>query len=379
MRRGLAVVLLGAAASVGSTAQPPRDKDGALLKAVAPPAGQSRVRVPLAEGPMKAIQLRVQVPHPRKKGEATDATAGLDTLNRCVVTTKMLETWGYPTPAGKTFVLPELLVVAHQLAPKPAGKGTDVLVRVQNLKFDVLDAAPDGGGQILGADMLLFLPDLVRATAGRPPETRFHFPEKFLDLTVPPAAVRWPGTGEDLPAAAEPEAKADPNLVVVACPLNPTPSMAFTSGSVDGIDTFQTPDGKTHAVTPLLSSVTHGGSGVIMNIGMARALKLDVDLTKEAAVGMSTEKRLRLIEHTVKELRVGALTGPGLKTPRELVFADQKIWIEVTESEPALWIGYPFLVAHFKDSVLAYAADGKATLHGRVNPDLVKDPRPKKK
>src|SRR5207253_1983564 len=108
-------------------------------------------------------------------------------------------------------------------------------------------------------------------------------------------------------------------------------------------------------------------------------LKLDVDLTKEPVKGSSTDKRLRLIEYTVKEMRFGTTTGPGLKTPQDLVFTDVPIWVEVNESEPMLWIGYPFLAKHFKDGELAMTADGKATMHGRVAPEVVQAPRAKKK
>ena len=95
--------------------------------------------------------------------------------------------------------------------------------------------------------------------------------------------------------------------------------------------------------------------------------------------GMSTGKKLRLVGYTVKEMRFAALTGPGLKMPQELVFTDVPILVEVNESEPGMWIGYPFLAKHFKDGVLALTADGKATMHGRVAPELLQASRPKKK
>ncbi|HJZ55232.1 MAG TPA: hypothetical protein VKE74_09750 [Gemmataceae bacterium] len=377
MRCVFGVVLLGALGALApqlgaSSAQPAKEP---LLKAVTPPAGQVRVRVPLAEGMTKAIQMRAQVPHPKKKGETIEITVALDTINRSMVTAKMLENWGYPAPTGKTFVLPELLIVGNQLAPKSA-KGSDVLVRITNLKMDVIEAAPDGGSQLFNADMVMLLPDLLKV-ASRPAEPRFHFNERFLDLTIPPTLVRRPGTGEE--PMPEPEAPPDPKLATVACPLSLTPGLSFTSASVNGTDTFHMPDGKTHTVVPMLASCTHGGNGVIMNIGMARALKLDVDLTKDATAGMSTDKKLRLIEYKLKELRVGVLSGPGLKVAQELVFTDIPIWIEVIDSDPGLWIGYPFIATHFKDAVLAITPDGTAKLHGRVNPELIKDPRPKKK
>jgi hypothetical protein len=371
MRQAIGVVLLGA---VGALAQPA--KDGPLLKPVAPPSGMVRVRVPFTEGMTKAIQMKGQVPNPRKKGEVIDASVALDTAGRSVVTVKILEKWGYPRPANNTLVLPELLLVGNQLAPKLAGKGTDVLVRLTNLKLEVRDTAPDGGDQIFGADMIVFLPDLLKSAA-KPPEPRLHFADRFLDLTVPPAAVKRPGTGEELPT--EPEAKPDPTLAVVACPLNNLPSLSFATGSVNGMDTYVGPDGKPHPVVPILSSVTHGGSGVLMNIGLARALKLDVDPTKATVGGMTTNKKLQLVEHVVRELRLGVLTGPGLKTPQELVLTDLPIWVEVNDSEPALYLGYPFITAHFKDAVLAITPDGTAKLHGRVNPELLKAPLPRKK
>jgi hypothetical protein len=377
MRRAFGLVLLAAivamAPQLGATsAQPVKEP---LLRAVTPPAGQFRVRIPLAEGNDKAIQMQARVPNPKAKGDRSEITVGLDTINRSMVTTKMLEKWGYSAPPGKPFVLPELLIAAHQLAPKPT-KTSDVFLRVTNLKLDVLEAAPDGGGQLFNADMILLLPDLLKV-ATRSAEPRFHLHERFLDLTVPPAAVRRPGTGLEL--MPEPDTPPDPKLAVIACPLNPTPGLSFTSASINGIDTFQMPDGKIHRVTPLLSTGTHGGSGVVMTIGMARALKLDVDLTRDASPGMTTEKRVRVIEYKLKEFRVGVLTGPGLKTPQELVFTEFTIWIDVVDSDAGLWIGYPFITRYFKDAVLAISPDGTAKLHGRVDPEHIKEPRAKKK
>src|SRR5438105_2832229 len=122
MRRAFGVVLLGALVPLfAAAAQPPKekDKDTALLKPVTPPAGQNRVRILLSEGSNKAIQCKAQVPTPKgKKGDATDAMIALDTAGRSIVTGKMIEKWGFPMPAGKTFILPELLVVANQLVPK---------------------------------------------------------------------------------------------------------------------------------------------------------------------------------------------------------------------------------------------------------------------
>src|SRR5207248_1852841 len=112
------VVLLGA---VGALAQPA--KDSPLLKPVAPPTGLVRVRVPLAEGMTKAIQMKAQVPNPKKKGEVIEAAAALDTAGKSVITAKMLDKWGFPRPTNNTIVLPELLLVGNQLAPKPTGKG----------------------------------------------------------------------------------------------------------------------------------------------------------------------------------------------------------------------------------------------------------------
>src|SRR5881227_2184911 len=105
MRQAFGVVLLGA---VGALAQPP--KDGPLLKPVAPPGGMVRVRVPLAEGMTKPLQMRAQVPNPKKKGEVIEAAVALDSAGRSLVTAKMLDKWGFPRPAANTVVLPELLL-----------------------------------------------------------------------------------------------------------------------------------------------------------------------------------------------------------------------------------------------------------------------------
>ncbi len=363
--------------TVLALAQPPGAKDVApspLLKAVTAPAGQVRVRVPLAEGEMNAIRMNARIPNPKKRGESIECTAALDTMNKNVVTSRMLEKWGFPKPQNGMIVLPELWLVGNQLGGK-TGKDSDVLVRVINLRFDVIEASPEGSDQLFGADLLVNMWDMLRS-AGRPHEARFHFPERFLDVTVPAIAVKRPGNGEELEPPAE--VQVDPKRVSVACPLALQPGLSFVSASINGQSSFINPNGKMQGITPYLASGTHGGNGVIMNIGMARALKLDVDLTKEPVKGMSTDRRLRLIEYTLKELRVAALGGPALKTPQELVFTDVPVWIEVTESEPGLWIGFPFLAKHFHDGVLALSADGKATMHGRVLPELVQERRAKK-
>ena len=189
--------------------------------------------------------------------------------------------------------------------------------------------------------------------AGRPHEARFHFPDRFLDITVPPAAVKRPGLGDD--PVPDPTPSDDPKLVPVACPLALTPGLSFTGASINGLDTFLNQNAKPTPVTPYLASGTHGGAGIIMNLGMARALELDVGLTKDPVTGMSTGKKLRLVGYTLKEMRFAALSGPGLNTTEDLVFTDVPILVEVNESEPGMWIGYPFLVKHFKDGVLAYA------------------------
>src|SRR5438445_619442 len=107
MPRAFAVVLLGALAPLfAASTQAPKEKekDGALLKPVVPPAGQVRVRLSLTEGMNKAIQTKALVPNPKgKKGEASDAIVALDTAGRSIVTNKMLEKWGFPPPAGKAF------------------------------------------------------------------------------------------------------------------------------------------------------------------------------------------------------------------------------------------------------------------------------------
>ena len=92
--------------------------------------------MPLAEGEMFAIRMKVRVPNPKKKGDVIEATAALDTMNKNVVTAKMLEKWGYK-PAGNAFALPELFISGNQIGSKMAK--VILLFRVPNLKFDVVE------------------------------------------------------------------------------------------------------------------------------------------------------------------------------------------------------------------------------------------------
>ena len=83
---------------------------------------------------------------------------------------------------------------------------------------------------------------------------------------------------------------------------------------------------------------------------------------------------------TVKELRIGLQTGPGFKTPRDLVFKDVTVWVDKNDSGHMIWLGPEFLRGRFKDPVYACGPDGAWKFYGRLKPEDLQEvkTRPKK-
>jgi hypothetical protein len=96
--------------------------------------------------------------------------------------------------------------------------------------------------------------------------------------------------------------------------------------------------------------------------------------------GMGATFEAMIAKGKVKELRLGIMTGPGLKTQKDIVIQDLTVWIDKSNSGHFVWLGPQFLSTYLKDDVLACGPDGMWQLHGRIKPDLLQDikTRPKK-
>jgi hypothetical protein len=75
----------------------------------------------------------------------------------------------------------------------------------------------------------------------------------------------------------------------------------------------------------------------------------------------------------VKELRLGVMTGAGLKTQKDIVIPDLTVWVDKSNSGHFIWFGPRFLDTYLKDPILACGPDGIWQLHGRIKPDLLQD------
>jgi hypothetical protein len=349
------------------------DDPAPLLKPVTPPADRVRVRIPVEEkGGGTAMQFKAQVPK-AKKGEVAEVTVAIETMpGPSCVSAKKWRSLGYEVPANKTVVLPELLIPGTQLAPKPS-KGRDVEAKLTDIRLEVVEP-PSESDKVRGCDFYLCMNDLTR-NAYRAFEPRVYFADKFLELSAPAAGVKRPGTGDDTPP--EPAVNPDPTLVVVAGPTVNRGGPVFAYAAVNGLTQYKTPDGKNEPVNVGVSSTTDWPSGVMMTMGAARGIGIELERGKDV-VGDGTGYEAMVAKGTIKELRLGFVTGPG-KAAKDLVVKDVTVWVDKNNSGHFLWLGPRFLEEHFKDAVYAFGPDGWR-LHGRMKPDLLQDTktRPKK-
>jgi len=357
------------------------DDPAPLLKPVSPPGDRVRVRVPVEEkGGGTPMQFKAQAPKARgkrgdkgDKGETVEVTVAIETMpGPSCISAKKWRSLGYEVPSNKTVVLPELLISGTQLAPKP-GKGRDVEARLTDIRLEVVDP-PREGDKVRGCDVYLCVNELTH-NAYRAFEPRVYFADKFLELSVPAAGVKNPGTGDGTPP--EPAVTADPTLVVVSGPTVNRGSPVFAYAAVDGRTQYKTPDGRDQPVNVGVSSTTDWPSGVMITMGAARGLGIELEQGKDT-VGDGAGYEAMVAKGTIRELRLGFVTGSG-KAAKDLVVKDVAVWVDKNNSGHFLWLGPRFLEDHFKDPVYAFGPDGWR-LHGRTKPDLLQDTktRPKK-
>jgi hypothetical protein len=376
---GRVALLVPSLCLLAAIAAPAADGPAPLLKPVTPSGGYLRVRIPVTPGYPKTMSFNAQLPNGKKKGELINATVALETLpGQSYVAAKKLESWGYDVPKNKEFLLPELLLPTAQIAPKVNKGGTDVTVRLTNVKLTVVESPAGKDDTIFSCDMSLSATGLY-AGHEKAMEPRLSFADKFLELTVPAAVVKRPGT--DALKIPEPTGKPDATLVPAAAPLvnrGGTPAIAYAA--INGRESYKTPDGKVIPVSIAVSSITNMPSGVLVTVGLQRGCKIEADQTAKSLEGIGVEGRPEFMPGKIKELRIGLVTGPGLKTQKDIVIKDLPVMVDKNVSEGYMLIGQKFIDTYFPDGV--YAADaGVWKLHGRVNPELLADvkTRPKQK
>ena len=360
------------------------DEPAPLLKPVVPPSSSVRVRIPVIEERFTTMQFKAQVPMgPKgkgKKGDTIDVTVGIETLpGPSYVSSKLWESWGYEVPPNRIGTLPELQISGTQVAPKIT-KGRDVQIKWPSIRLEIIEP-PGGSDKVRNTDIFLTLRDFTKGL-DRTFETRLYFQDKFLELTVPASTVKRLGSGDEPPP--DPTITADKELVVIAGPMTTTVPTArglpvFAYAAANGLTQYKTASGTIEYVNAGVSSTNDWEKGVLMTIGTARGCNVEMDRENEAK-GMGATFETRVLKGKVKELRLGAMTGPGLKTPKDIVIQDLTVWIDKSNSGHFIWLGPRFVDAYLKDPIYACGPDGLWQLHGRIMPDLLQDikTRPKK-
>ncbi len=335
------------------------DPPAPLVKPIAPKGNGVRVRIPIAEDERTFAQFKASIPNPKKKGETIAVKVLIDSLpNPGVVALKTWKEWGFEVPANRTGTLPELVITGAQVAPKPA-KGRDAEFRVTNVKVNIVE--PGAGTEAVygGCDIWLSIHALTGG-ADAAFEPRFHFADKFIELTAPGAAVKKLNTGD----ATSPDPKAtEGDLVPVFGQLkNQVPVFAFAS--VNGKTEYTTAAGKTEKVNVMVSSITnYAAPGIMMTVNTARGC--GVEMEKVPRDG-------EVVEGKVKEFRVGLMTGAGFKAQKDFVLKDVTVVVIDDKTQPAVWLGPRFVEKYFTDGVYGGGPDGWR-LFGRVKAEFLED------
>jgi hypothetical protein len=365
MRILIGTVLASATALVALAAA---DDPAPLFKPVTPSKAAVRVRIPVIEQRGTAMHFEALVPKAKgKTGETVEITAALEVIpGKSFVPANVWQNWGYEVPQNKMVTLPELTVSGLQVAPK-SNKGFDVTARFTDIRLEVIEPSSEAE-KVAGADLYLRLADLTRP-ADRLFEPRLFFQDKFLDLSLPTALVKHPGTGEDAPA--EPRPGTDADRVAFGSTLINRQAPVFPYASVNGLALYKLPDGKVEPVSVGVASTTDTSSGAWMTMGMARGCNVQLD-ADEVPGNVATVKT-KLAKGVVKELRLSGATGPGLKTPRDLVITDLQVYVDKNDSGHFLYLGPRFLETYYKDAVFSCGPDGTWQLRGRARSELLKD------
>ena len=103
-----------------------------------------------------------------------------------------------------------------------------------------------------------------------------------------------------------------------------------------------------------------------MTIGTARGCNVEMDRENETK-GMGATFETTVVKGKVKELRLGVMTGPGLKTPKDIVIQDLTVWVDKSNSGHFIWLGPRFLDEPDQPVLLivSRAAFGRRPVHRR--------------
>ena len=345
------------------------DEPSPLLKPVTVPENRVRVRVPVStQNAYTDSQVKARVPKAKSKGELIDATVALDTLpGKGFVSVKKWKSWGYDVPANKVGVLPEIVIPATQLAPRPT-KGRDVDVRFPAIALDIIEL-PGDADTIYGSDLYLRLGNLTK-NADRTFQPRFYFGDKFLELSAPRGAVKPLDTGEGTPP--EPAVNSDAKLVPVAGNTTVRGVPVFAFASVNGLSQYKLPDGKTQSVDVGVSSNSNLPGGIMMTIGTARGCGVDFE-EGVGGKGVGAGFETTIAKGMLKEFRLGFRAGPEFKESKDLVLKDVTVYVDRANSGHFVWLGSKFVAEHLTDGVYACGSDGTWSLLGRVKPESLQD------
>ncbi len=377
-----AFLLLATWVAYSAPPAPPPTEPGPLLKPVVPPSSNTRVRIPVIEALGTTMHFKAQIPKgPKgkgKKGEMIDVDVGIEIQpGHSYVSAKLWESWGYEIPPNKTAIVTEMTVPASLIPPKAsakstppktAAKGYDVQVKFPGIALEIIEP-PGGAEKVLRCDIYLRLADLTKNAYGAF-EPRLYYQDRFLELTVPSGSVKRLGTGEEVPPDAS--ITTDSELVVFASPLINRSMQVFAYASVNGLTQYKTAEGKIELVNVTPTSTTDNPTGVFFTMGTARGCGLEMEQDKDLKTTGATFET-RSIKGKVKELRLGVMTGPGLKTQKDIVIKDLTVYIDKNNSGHYVQLGPRFMETYFKDSIYACGPDGVFQLHGRLKPDLLLD------
>ncbi len=346
------------------------DEPVPLLKPVTPTGNTVRVRFPVdGKSNLTASQFKAQVPAGRgksKKAEMIDVTVSFDTLPaKSYVSVKKWQSWGYEVPANKVGLLPELVIPGSQLAPKASKR--DVLVRIPSVSLEIIDP-PGGGDTVFGSDLAVSIRELTKNN-DRVMEPRYYFTPQFLELSVLGTNLRRPGTDDGTPP--EPTLTKEPaGLVPVSGPTVARGVPVFAYAAVNGISQYKTPDGRDEWVNVGVASYSNW-KGLFMTLGTARGCGVEMESATDLT-GIGTTFEAMIGKGRLKEFRLGLLTGPGLKTPKDLVLHDVPVFIDKNNSEHFVWLGPELINEYLKDAVYAFGPDGWR-LYGRTKAEYLKD------
>jgi hypothetical protein len=366
-----------AVAVVAAEAQEPAP----LLKPVTPPMSGTRLRLPTSEEKPEFFHIMARIQDPKKSDKTIEVVVAFDNQpTKSMVTAKKWKSWGFEVPANRIGVLPELIIPASQLAPKLTKGGRDCEYRISNVKVEIVEP-PGDADTILLCEMLLSMSDFTKG-ADRAFETRIYFPDKFIEFTAPNLGVKRLGTGDEK-SLPDPAVTRDKDLMAVTGPTTlyyGVPTFAYAS--VNGQQKYKLPDGKNETVNVGLGTTMNWHDGLLMTIGMARGLGITIEDGKDLK-GIGAGFDASVGRAKLKEFRLGFMTGPNLKTPKDLVLKDVSVIVDKGSSTHFMWIGPRFIEANLVDAVYSCDASGTWRLGGRIKPELLQDiktrtPPPKK-